>query len=845
MRVIGGTVLVFFMLLLMPAPVRADCSFTIANWNMQRLSKSKVANNQELVDLYVSILGQYDVIWIQELMGDGEALTETIANDPRMENYYCKTISVRSGRGRYKERYGLCYLKRDLRITLEAWDDIAASDGDYVSIVDSPQPAQNVWMRPPTIATLTFRPKEEECDLGPYTFRLLTLHTKPSYAKRKTDSTVVVPPGTPKTAQMNQSVHYELRATQLNFGNPAGGNYAILGDLNADCVSYPAVYRGTDLAGWNWLINYGEKTNTALDSHCAYDRILLNDAMAQSYISHGIFRRGIATEINGKTVSDHFLVWVEIGDRKRKRGQLAASIQTPVVAKRSRVFEPEETPIHMNGEDLSSSSSSSEASFVVVRYDQQRNYKGNETYTLVDVRGAPTPVTITSEGTLAQDVIWNQPVAGAYTMVLDVNRDGKYIKADGDFTTYGEEIDFIVTEGTTHSEVVALGDDANVQETFDSQETINVYALARSLPTSAEVDVYVVSTKLLPETFTTWAAERARPTFRLPSVSVPIKVRSGPIMVSSLTDEDKVNRVTTAVDGRLFVSAWFSPADLMNLQVLTSTPKTPVYLPDYVEVPAGTDPCATAFESGDANLKLACNVGNQFSDYYGTSFNIVIDVNRDGLFNDGDKVDEHDIADMARYFTSNDTLDARTPVDEPAVGEYKEYLDAKLNLTTPLAPTNVYDKSTRIASATLICNQSLTKSAFEDIVVDGAQVGFEVLNATDYLSNAMLLQQATRYARIKMDRPKVVARGVCVSADMAEITSPSAAPSSTGSFRGRELRVVGENQAQLGSTLCTSAWESISIAPGSEFTVFSSETDPQKTSIQIAVNPDGTGLPCR
>jgi len=60
------------------------------------------------------------------------------------------------------------------------------------------------------------------------------------------------------------------------------------------------------------------------------------------------------------------------------------------------------------------------------------------------------------------------------------------------------------------------------------------------------------------------------------------------------------------------------------------------------------------------NFQAVCNVGSIFTDTYGTRFNVVIDVNRNGLFDDGDLVDTHDIGDIGTYFgtPSRSVLDA-------------------------------------------------------------------------------------------------------------------------------------------------------------------------------------------
>ena len=78
------------------------------------------------------------------------------------------------------------------------------------------------------------------------------------------------------------------------------GRVVALGDMNADCDYYSS---GVDFYEWNWVIGDDEDTASGFKD-CAYDRIIVSSGV--SVINSGV------VEID-PLVSDHNLVWVEIG----------------------------------------------------------------------------------------------------------------------------------------------------------------------------------------------------------------------------------------------------------------------------------------------------------------------------------------------------------------------------------------------------------------------------------------------------------------------------------------------------------------------------------------------------
>jgi hypothetical protein len=430
------------------------------------------------------------------------------------------------------------------------------------------------------------------------------------------------------------------------------------------------------------------------------------------------------------------------------------------------------------------------------------------------------------DGSFTAEVTWDTPVEGLYNMVLDVNGDSVFNKNDGDFANQDNQIDFIVGHGRDgHNDVVTLGDNGRVRELFTGDRVQNVYALGRNLPPNDSVNAWVVSARLLPAGFS-WSSPGA---LDLASVSIPVLTPHGPILVGQLTTADKVRAVPTSPEGSLFAAVWEQPYELMNTTVFTARPAVPDYKPEYAEEDSIQDPCENAWKSDDTNFQAVCNVGNLFSDYYGNSFNVVLDVNRNGVFDAGDRVDTHDIGDLTAFFAASpDTvLDARAN-GSPAVGEYKEYLDAKLNLSLP--HDDVYDEALQRASAQYMCSPVLSGGSFS-LVQQGAQVGFKMLNAADYLNESVLSSGLYNYAAVDMNDATVPAgASTCVTTEKATIANQTVQPNAAPTVVSDHIEMQGTNTVADNSTSCMVA-KAMTFTEGFALTVALLDPEPISKTI--------------
>jgi hypothetical protein len=220
---------------------------SIASWNLQNFGPSKAAN-ETLLNFYVNKLDDYDVFIIQEIRDPTTDAIESFATKLPHYNY---VISSLAGQGTSKEQYAIFYNNAVVLLNTTDWTE----------------KEQNNFERPPLEAT--FKVKN-------WTFTLYTIHNKVS------------------------NVPQELTNLENLIGTPTQDTI-ILGDLNADGDSY---YNGVihNFLGWHWLITSGMDTTVAKSSN-AYDRIIINDATENNFISVGI--------MNDVTVSqsDHYLVY--------------------------------------------------------------------------------------------------------------------------------------------------------------------------------------------------------------------------------------------------------------------------------------------------------------------------------------------------------------------------------------------------------------------------------------------------------------------------------------------------------------------------------------------------------
>lgn len=225
----------------------------IANWNLEDFGDAK-ASNTGLMNMYSSIIRDYDIIFIQEIRDPEQTAFPKLC--ALLPDYDCKLSSL-AGRTSVKEQYGVIY---DKNIKIK-------------SFIDYNPNSQDRWERPPIQVTF---------DIDGYKLIVYNIHIKAGDAPLEID-------------YLEDVVQKE-------------GNVMVLGDLNADCSYYSRLDEDDfHLASWNWVINDFEDTTVSSEYDCAYDRILLNDNLYAEYQDDGIHTTGITEEM-----SDHYLVWVEI-----------------------------------------------------------------------------------------------------------------------------------------------------------------------------------------------------------------------------------------------------------------------------------------------------------------------------------------------------------------------------------------------------------------------------------------------------------------------------------------------------------------------------------------------------
>lgn len=240
---------------------------SLANWNLQIFGQSK-AENDELMQFYADTIDEYDIVFIQEIRDKSETAFPELCS--LLDDYSCELTS-RAGRTSSKEQYGIIYK-----------DSV-----ELVNIKDYNPDSQDRWERPPV--EVTFR-------IENYTLRTYNIHTKPD------------------------DVQEELNYLEDIVDN--SGNVVVLGDLNADCSYYTEITE-SEFDSWNWIVKNTEDT-TVSSTDCAYDRILLNEDSYEEFSDYGIFTKGIT-----KDISDHYLVWINLGleDFKPEESNVSVSFE--------------------------------------------------------------------------------------------------------------------------------------------------------------------------------------------------------------------------------------------------------------------------------------------------------------------------------------------------------------------------------------------------------------------------------------------------------------------------------------------------------------------------------------
>lgn len=222
-------------------------NISIACWNLQIFGPSK-ASNETLLDYYTDKLNGYDVFIVQEIRDASGTAIELFAEEFPDYQYI---ITNRAGQSSSKEQYAVFY--NDQLNLVDSYDYQA----DY----------QEEMQRPPFKTTFTS---------NNWSFTLYTIHTQPD------------------------NVSNDLSVLEMIVGNPAD-DAIILGDLNAD-GSYYDEENIQHFTSWNWVISNDIDTTVA-SSDNTYDRIIINNATLNNFVSSGVM-----DDVNSDQ-SDHYLVY--------------------------------------------------------------------------------------------------------------------------------------------------------------------------------------------------------------------------------------------------------------------------------------------------------------------------------------------------------------------------------------------------------------------------------------------------------------------------------------------------------------------------------------------------------
>lgn len=255
-----------------------------------------------------------------------------------------------------------------------------------------------------------------------------------------------------------------------------------------------------------------------------------------------------------------------------------------------------------------------------------------------------------------------------------------------------------------HNFVTHVGDNYLEREVYNTGIANNIYTVAKELTPDQDVDIYTISERLLKLNNPGWDTWKSSSGVNLLDSAAPV-----------FEFGEKVNTVHTSADESLYVSTWKNPIQIFD---------------------------------------------QPFINYYGKKYNVVIDVNRNQIFDAGDKVDTHDIDHMRNWFLTYSILDASADGD-PAVSEYKEYLNDKLDLEVPLVATNTYDTATQLASYQYLCSAQLTAKLFKIIEAE-SEVGIRVLNEDEYYAGRDLDTGRHTYDQADFDGLNVNADNLAV-----------------------------------------------------------------------------------
>lgn len=246
-----------------PVPQVNYETLKIANWNMQIFGSSK-ANDANLMNSYVDKIKNYDIIFLQEIKDDSGSAARTLCG--MLLDYNCR-LSSRAGSTSSKEQYLVVYKKNI--------DIVNYVDYNLLNYTEQ-------FERPPVEVTFAVN----------YTNFVNYTYSQTNYFNITIWNIHIKP----------DSVETELTNLQsLIIYKPST---IVLGDMNADCDYFHPI-NTTLFRGWKWIIQNGEDTTVA-NTHCAYDRIWMDD---ETFLR--VSNSGIDSQVTSEQ-SDHYIVWVEL-----------------------------------------------------------------------------------------------------------------------------------------------------------------------------------------------------------------------------------------------------------------------------------------------------------------------------------------------------------------------------------------------------------------------------------------------------------------------------------------------------------------------------------------------------
>ena len=271
-------------------------SIKIASFNIQIFGQSK-ASNQEVMDILVQIIRNFDIVAIQEIRDAAGTAILTLRDRVNSEgSSYEVLVGPRVGRTTSKEQYAYMYNTKTIEILPNYYTFDDDGDGNDSNEIDDSNNPNDLFEREPFIAH--FRVKSADFD-----FVLINIHTKPD------DATVEI--GYLPDVISDVSPHMnEIDVICLDDFN-ADGSYFYES-------TYTSIFPSDQ---YNWLITNLEDTTVAVSDN-TYDRIVTTLSTTEDFVGTAeVYRFDQLYDFSSQTldpsdVSDHYPVWVEFFTNK-------------------------------------------------------------------------------------------------------------------------------------------------------------------------------------------------------------------------------------------------------------------------------------------------------------------------------------------------------------------------------------------------------------------------------------------------------------------------------------------------------------------------------------------------